>query len=571
METPNTTSDVREDSPAIGYALFVIHILLAVFLLFCNTLTVAAVCLTPDLRTLTNMFVANLAIADLLMGLATIIQCFLFLPETRKFYDENIYVCILFYYVAPFTSAFESQFCLLLIAFDRLVYVVYPLRHVVYLTNRSVSVSIVCSWLAAFALGGIPVYWNSYSGDADSKCVSEDVMNTTYYWKILPWTMLSAILVAIVCYVKIIIIAKRQRRRSKVEAQAYLAAGRLAESNASLAIAGLHSANPQTESNGLHIDGKRSGHPQNQVTLTNVSKIETEDEGIQHMSKKSISKSMDLSFPHETCRLEPSQRGKRASCPTSENEVNNMGALVQAQNRRYTQQSFGSTLSVTDRPLDPQRKRCFGSSSSDLDRPGGRHGSPSSSWWELDHISHRSRSRSRDSQLDVAGGGHNHHRRSHGRRSVYVFFTLNVLFAVCWIPYLTVILLGKTVDVGYAARAFLFFIASCNSGVNFVIYAWKTKEFRRAYKRLVVSHCSNVLVCEVFESTSSVYAWKNKEFQRACKRRVVCPDSTMTLLLLTAYESTCFFLSCYVIFVIYPWKSKEFRKDRLCASVILRV
>ena len=71
--------------------------------------------------------------------------------------------------------------------------------------------------------------------------------------------------------------------------------------------------------------------------------------------------------------------------------------------------------------------------------------------------------------------------RVDGLKSTGLFLTINCLFVLSWAPNVVYILVGGSDRV----VGFVTFVAMSNSGMNFVIYAWKNRQFARAYKRLL--------------------------------------------------------------------------------------
>ncbi|KAK7097739.1 hypothetical protein V1264_004673 [Littorina saxatilis] len=75
------------------------------------------------------------------------------------------------------------------------------------------------------------------------------------------------------------------------------------------------------------------------------------------------------------------------------------------------------------------------------------------------------------------------------KKSLRLFLTVLGVFVVCWSPYVVqgflLYVFGRRHDY---RRAFLL-LALLNCGLNFFIYAWKNKDFRAAYRRLLVDRC----------------------------------------------------------------------------------
>ncbi|PVD30889.1 hypothetical protein C0Q70_10164 [Pomacea canaliculata] len=117
--------ETRLDKTLLSGALFLIGLLVTAV----NLLTIMVVLRTPQLRHSdqwqANMYVLSLAVADTLVGAALVWMACLFIPETRAFIDSSYALCTSGVIVCSvFVSV--SHATLLVIALDRLCYIVYP-------------------------------------------------------------------------------------------------------------------------------------------------------------------------------------------------------------------------------------------------------------------------------------------------------------------------------------------------------------------------------------------------------------------------------------------------------------
>lgn len=143
--TTNSSSEVREElgraestlTTYFTYINFSLRILWAIFALFGNTLTIAAVGSFERLQTKSNLLICNLAVGDLLT---------VFLPPLQALHDHYadtaIFVpaCLTEKFI-NLVSARANAYGITLIAVERLVYISYPLRYHSILTwNRILAV-----------------------------------------------------------------------------------------------------------------------------------------------------------------------------------------------------------------------------------------------------------------------------------------------------------------------------------------------------------------------------------------------------------------------------------------------
>ena len=70
-------------------------------------------------------------------------------------------------------------------------------------------------------------------------------------------------------------------------------------------------------------------------------------------------------------------------------------------------------------------------------------------------------------------------------KSTGLFITINCIFAICWAPFVVYSFGRGLLPVTDRGAGFVTLVAMSNSAMNFVIYAWKNRQFARAYKRLL--------------------------------------------------------------------------------------
>lgn len=405
------------------HLVFFMYSFMGVILILCNGLTVATVCLTPDLRTLNNRHMVNLAVVDLLMGVSSVIESFAILPATKEAFDKNGYLCIVFFISLPMTNAFESQFCLLLIAFDRLLYLVYPFKYDACITDTSTKISIALSWMIALCLGAVPIYWNTYTGQQDAVCSSEDMVNTVYIWQFFPISMLTVITLSVCFYGRILVMARQQRRVA-----CEVSVGTFSPYSEDVTTSVRQKSAPERPSSpGSHRESR-----QNQTELATYT-------GAVRFAK-------------------PAQAVAEgtAAGPSSRIDVDNRSG---EKRDIFKRESFISNTSKT-----PTSEAA----------PKGPKTEHSVTFIQVP----RSTCGTQEPRRRTL--------RRRSRRSLHMFFLINMHFAVLWTPYLVLGLLLKPVlHISSSVRNLLWVFVYFSSGVNFFIYSWKSAEFQRAYKRVL--------------------------------------------------------------------------------------
>ena len=140
-----------------------------------NILVLYAFTRFHHLQTPTGKFIANLAIADLCLGLSMPFQMsFFFHPEL----NFMIGPCLLRFEVIIFTST-SSLLSLFFTVGDRYIAVLYPLRYQVIVSDKVTNILIGIVWIYAFVLAILPIIgYNTF--DTAMLCAYELVMTTSY-------------------------------------------------------------------------------------------------------------------------------------------------------------------------------------------------------------------------------------------------------------------------------------------------------------------------------------------------------------------------------------------------------
>ena len=190
--------------------------IISILSLFGNGLTIAAIVKFPSLRTLNNYVILSLAVSDFLqpvaLGLSFIMDAFAS-SVCSRYYDiagavlANI----------PFVSSFLH---LLVIAADRFVAVMHPLRYHSLITFRVVRNTLIATWILSiaicssvfvFSIGGYEIPCGLYGRTETLVATYQVSLNVTIY-------ILVAVSI-IILYSKIAVVARKHRRQVQNMAQ----------------------------------------------------------------------------------------------------------------------------------------------------------------------------------------------------------------------------------------------------------------------------------------------------------------------------------------------------------------
>jgi hypothetical protein len=172
-----------------------------------NTFTLIAIVKVPELQTRTNMIIASLSIADILVGLTTFVHI----------YSYTWYVChspleqVILRWLPNFTLC-ASGMHLFTIATERYIAISYPLHYEQLLTPRRVKLLIAGTWIVPLLISlVIMLPWAGINSEKD--CTKEEIVQDNYR-SVLVFILYVFVIIALsVLYGKILVIARQHERR----------------------------------------------------------------------------------------------------------------------------------------------------------------------------------------------------------------------------------------------------------------------------------------------------------------------------------------------------------------------
>ena len=182
------------------------------FILAGNLLVVIAVIKFRKLRTSLNMFVASLAVSDMLVGFPTI-PVYVIYYSIGDVLKNFKYLC-LFRYLLVVLSMSGSIISLTFMSFDRYVAIVHPLHYPTMMTKRRVRFLLLGMWTygVVFSIlpsAGVNVWQRGMA------CEFFHVLPKWYTFFTVPFIMATCLFLSLVTYVVVFRVAKKHQARMK--------------------------------------------------------------------------------------------------------------------------------------------------------------------------------------------------------------------------------------------------------------------------------------------------------------------------------------------------------------------
>ncbi|XP_071946572.1 adenosine receptor A2b-like [Antedon mediterranea] len=200
---------MSSEAPGIGTWSYTVNmafeIPIAIAAILGNLLVMFAVYKNRHLRSVTNSFIVSLAVADFLVGLVGIP----FALITNANVSMDRYLCLfLNSFIVVLTQI--SIFSLLAIAVDRYFAVVSPLKYRRIANTKRALCVIAVTWIAAFAVGLVPVMgWHLKPDDNSCNFVTIIDMKYMVYFNFFGF-VLPPLIIMLFIYIKIFNVVRQQ-------------------------------------------------------------------------------------------------------------------------------------------------------------------------------------------------------------------------------------------------------------------------------------------------------------------------------------------------------------------------
>ncbi|CAJ0915969.1 unnamed protein product [Ranitomeya imitator] len=185
-----------------------VGIVLAVFILFAivgNIMVILSVACNRQLQTVTNYFIINLAIADLL--LSTTVLPFSATLEVLGFWVFGRIFCDIWAAVDVLCCT-ASIMSLCIISIDRYVGVKYSLKYPTIMTEKKAVVILIILWVSSMVISIGPLLgWKEPPPEDDSQCTITEEPGYALFSSLCSFYL--PLLVILVMYFKVYIVARR--------------------------------------------------------------------------------------------------------------------------------------------------------------------------------------------------------------------------------------------------------------------------------------------------------------------------------------------------------------------------
>ena len=137
------------------------HFVIGTYIFVVNGLVVLSVIQFAYLRTTANIYIVSLALTDMCVGVIEWGIAFHNHEKFSEWFDRTVIACVGIFSFAMF-SVVCSMFNMVLIAFDRLLYITRPLFYIRTQSPKKVIMAVLVVWTMAFIWGSIPFFIHTY-------------------------------------------------------------------------------------------------------------------------------------------------------------------------------------------------------------------------------------------------------------------------------------------------------------------------------------------------------------------------------------------------------------------------
>lgn len=203
-------ADYGQDGDGISsHFISVLKIIVSAAVCSGNTMTLIAIARNSRLRSVPNLYIGSLAVADFMVGLALFLGAVSRLSTDHYFVQYAESFCLAMISVL-FISVAGSMFSYFLVACDRYMFIMHALRYTHLVTKRRSLSSILVVWSLASVYGTLPVYTSHFTRSGG--CTPTHVFSRIYMLYVHPGMFLTVSGITFCLYVRIAKTALYQQR-----------------------------------------------------------------------------------------------------------------------------------------------------------------------------------------------------------------------------------------------------------------------------------------------------------------------------------------------------------------------
>lgn len=193
----------------VSIVYMVLEIIIGVFAILGNGLVLYIVYKNKRLQTVTNFFIANLAVADFLVGLIAV--PFAILSDNGL--PEHFYGCLLVNSTVVILTQ-SSIFSLLAIAVERFAAIKDPYKYHSFWTPKFALGVIIITWVLATLIGLVPVFGWNLGPPPNNVCRFTEVIDMEYmvYFNFFA-CVLTPLIIMLIVYAYIFTIVRKQNKQ----------------------------------------------------------------------------------------------------------------------------------------------------------------------------------------------------------------------------------------------------------------------------------------------------------------------------------------------------------------------
>ncbi|CAH1777140.1 unnamed protein product [Owenia fusiformis] len=218
--TALTNSTVKEDHGIeIPSSVAIFNVVLAevtaIAILIVNIITIVTISKIQQLQTMANKLFMNLSFADTILGLS-LLYCSvrLFAPGLKYTNNnEEKSSCLTCQFLLQ-VSASISFLTFALIAFDRFIVVMYPLKYVQIITDKRLYSGIFIVWMYGIGSNIILVVFNEYP-PYSTECTSLNFANRGLYYTLIIGIAVLVTIFSTILYSRLFYVAWKQAKQIK--------------------------------------------------------------------------------------------------------------------------------------------------------------------------------------------------------------------------------------------------------------------------------------------------------------------------------------------------------------------